>query len=146
MKWGVAVIAAAVPAAAAAQGSERPEILTKLIECRRIDDAGARLRCLDTQVGQLVEAERTREVVIIDRGDAKRPEFTEINSRLKSVNNAGGRWRLTLEDEATWIQADSEELARAPRPGSSIRIRKGVLGSFLANIDRQPAIRVRQVR
>lgn len=170
MKYMFAALALVAPAAGAAQSGERPELLSRLVDCRSITANAERLACYDARVSALDEAERKREVVVVDRAqvrEARRslfgltlpkirlfgdrddapeePEFAQIETTLKEAAQAGGRWRFTLQDGANWVQTDSEELARTPRPGQAIRIRKGALGSFLANIERQPAIRVKRV-
>ncbi|PAX07189.1 hypothetical protein [Sphingomonas lenta] len=170
MKYVIGALALAAAGGAAAQSTERPALLSRLVDCRKLTADAERLRCYDAQVSALDEAERKREVVVVDRAqvrEARRslfgltlpkirlfgdrddgpeePEFAQIETTLKDAAQAGGRWRFTLADGANWVQTDSEELARTPRPGQAIRIRKGALGSFLANVERQPAIRVKRV-
>lgn len=170
MKYVIAALALAAPGATAAQSNERPELLSRLVDCRRLSADAERLSCYDARVSALDEAERKREVVVVDRaqvrearrslfglalpkirlfgdreGAPEEPEFSQIETTLKSAQQLGGRWQFTLADEARWIQTDGEELARTPKPGQTIRIRRGALGSFLANVERQPAIRVKRV-
>lgn len=156
--------------AAEAQETERPAVLRQLFECRRIAGVAERAACYDGRVDALERAERARDLVVVDREQVRRtrrslfgfnlprlrlfgrdddsrdePEFRELNTAIKSASRAGGGWSFTLEDDARWVQADNLELAREPRPGQRIRIRQGALGSFLANVDGQVAIRVRRV-
>ena len=81
-------------------------------------------------------------------GDDNEEEgVSEIQSTVHSATqNALGKWIIRLEDGARWIQIDSRELARDPRPGLPVRIRRAAMGSYLANVDNQIAIRVRRVQ
>jgi hypothetical protein len=84
---------------------------------------------------------------IFGNSEAERREaeaFTEIESTIKSARMTNYHWSVTLEDGARWVQIDSKTLARDPRPGQKIRIRKAALGSYLANINGQIAIRMRR--
>ena len=164
------VAVAGHPAVAADPAKPRTPILAKLVECRTIAADAARLACYDVQVRQLDQAERNEEVVVVDRtairkarrslfglalpdlsifGDRDergKPEeegVSKLETTIKRAEqNSRGRWLLTLEDGGRWIQADTKTLARSPRPGMTIVIRKAAMGSFLANIDKQIAIRV----
>lgn len=158
--------------AAAQDGEKRPEIYTRLIDCRSVADPAARLACYDAQVAALDQAEKDRQLIIVDRaqvrearrglfgltlprlsifgdGDRERAEaeeFTSIETTIKSARTDGrGRWNIILEDGARWVQVDSRELSIDPRAGHKIQIRQAALGSFLANVSGQTAIRVRRV-
>lgn len=161
---------AASPLAAADAPKPRTPLLAKLVECRSITDDTGRLACYDLQVKQLDQAERAEEVVVVDRTQIRKarrslfgltlpdlsifgdrddrgaPEeegVSKLESTIKSAaQNGNGRWVLTLEDGARWVQVDTRTVPRSPRPGMPIIIRKAAMGSFLANIDKQIAIRV----
>ncbi|MES3099800.1 hypothetical protein [Sphingomonas faeni] len=166
-----AMIAAATwPAFAADRAKPRAPIFAELIECRSIAADAGRLACYDRQVKQLDQAEQSQDVVVVDRTQIRKarrslfglalPDLSifgdrdergapdeEGVSKLESTiklarQNANGRWMLTLEDGARWIQVDTRTVGRSPRPGMPIVIRKAAMGSFLANIDKQIAIRV----
>ncbi len=85
---------------------------------------------------------------------AKRPEaeknerapFTPVDTPLTGAHLAGGRWLFTTETSGVWIQAEAAELGRTPRIGDRFRVRRGVIGGYLANIGTGPAIRVRSVQ
>ncbi len=144
-----------------------PEAYRALIDCRGLTDPAERLACYDRQVARIEQAQVAGDLVVTDRAsirEAKRGLFgfklpglnifknadgddEEIESTITGVGSLQyGAWRLTLADGAVWEQTDSSQLALEPKRGSKIRIRKGALGSFRANIDRQPAIRVRRVQ
>ena len=155
-------------AAVAQEGEQRPEVLKKLVDCRAVADDGARLACYDAQVLALDTAEKDRQVIVVDREqvrearrglfgltlpnlaifdgpDEDKESFAEIETTIKSAReNARGRWTFVLEDGARWVQLDSRELPVHPRAGHPIRIRQAAMGSYLANVNNQIAIRVRR--
>jgi hypothetical protein len=152
--------------------SLRPEAVTRVFDCRTLQAAEERLACYDREVGALQAAEAAREVVVYDReqvrktrrslfgitlpnlnifggGDDDQEEgegFTQIESTIRSITQDGrGRYLVTLEDGARWAQIDNRELSATPRHGQPIRIRRAAMGSYLANIGGNVAIRVRRV-
>lgn len=82
------------------------------------------------------------------RGEKKdeRGALTEIEATITAARMVrGAGWRLVLDDGSIWVQTEALTLRRDPRPGMKIRIRRGAVGSFLANIEGQTAVRVRRV-
>jgi hypothetical protein len=74
------------------------------------------------------------------------PPPKSIDTSIKSVaTTADGKWVMVLADGARWQQIDSRILARDPKPGMTIGIRRAAMGSFLANVAGQPAMRVRRL-
>lgn len=153
--------AAMVGGSAQAQsGAQRSDALVPLIACRSLADA-ERLACYDRQVALLDEADRSREIAVVSgkQVDREKPRFLgldvegdtggtprkELDAALVSASVANGRLLLRLDNGTTWRQTDAVQLARTPQAGQRIRIRKAALGSFLANVDGQVAIRVRRV-
>lgn len=169
--FAVMLTAATAPAFAQETPRERPEALNRVINCRAIQPAEERLACYDREVAAFDTAESSNEVVVMDRQQVRRTRRTlfglvlpdlgvfgdnnadpeeavaQIEATIQGANqNALGKWVITLEDGARWIQSDSRNLARNPRNGMTIRIRRAAMGSYLANIDGQIAIRVRRER
>lgn len=171
----VAAITATPASAADKLARPPPAVMRKLLDCRSLSDAAQRLACLDTGVAALAEAVEKRDVLVADReqvraarrglfgialpsfklfGDGKEDgEDTDDQGTLKQIEaklasaraGAGNNWRLVLDDGSVWVQTDGGTLARDPRPGMPIRIRRAAVGSYLANIDGQIAVRVRRV-
>lgn len=163
----LAAAGAAGPALAAEPARARE--FQKLVDCRAIADAAGRLACFDRAVTGLVAAEARRDVVVIDRArvrTARRTLFglsvpdlgifggggeeeegvSRIESKLRAASRGSdGKWLFRLEDGAQWAQTDTARGSFDARPGQSIVIRKAAMGSFLANIDKQTAIRVKRV-
>lgn len=156
-------------AQAADPKTERVAQLQSLIECRSLSDPSARLDCYDKQVSAFEHAERAGEVAVFDKTriraarrtlfgltlpsfdlfgekDQNEDGVTRLESTLKQVSrNADGRWQFVLEDGARWVQIDSRNLPVTPRPGHGIAIRRAAFGSYLANVNKQIAIRVQRL-
>lgn len=161
---------ALLPAGAVAQNPGReapPAPFARAIQCRAIPNAQERLACYDREVAALEQAERSSEIRVVDRqqvrrtrrtlfgltlpdmnifgGDNDGEAVTEITSKLRSVSqDANGKYLFELEDGARWRQIDTRNLVN-PRAGQPIRIRRAAMGSFLANVGSQTAVRVRRV-
>lgn len=162
---GLCLVAAAMPVAAKDDkdiAGPPPAVFQAVIDCKAIADAAARLACYDKAVGALDAARATNELVVTDRatvreakrglfgldlpslklfGDGKDEEVTEIEGKITAIRLAKDGFPVfTLEDGARWKQTDGRNTY--PKPGSVVRIRKASLGSFMANVDGQPAVRV----
>ena len=173
-KLALAMALAATPVAIFAKdkGEARPELFQKVIDCRAITDATARLACFDTQVANLDAAETRQDVVIVDKAQVKKAKRTlfgltlptlaifggktddkaatadqsdeAIETVIKSAYvNRLGKLTIIIDDDAKWVQIDTR-VVNTPKPGQSIRIRRESLGSFFANINKQAAIRMRR--
>lgn len=163
----VAVAAASVLSGQTPPAQERPEVLAGLMACRGIADNAARLACFDRAAGVLDTAERTGEVVVLDRegvaetrrqlfgfempslprlfGAEGAVEINSIDSTLQSASLVGeGRWVFRLADGSVWRQIDSERVRFENRPGQPVEVRKASLGSFLMTVGGSRAVRVRR--
>jgi hypothetical protein len=163
------IAAGALAGTAGAQTAPReapPAAFARAVQCRTIADAQQRLACYDREVAALEQAERTAEIRVVDRQQVRRTRRTlfgldlpdvdlfgggdddavsEVNSTLRSVTQTGlGKWIFELEDGARWVQIDSLNISPDPRAGHTIRIRRGAIGSFLANVNGRRAVRVRR--
>jgi hypothetical protein len=152
--------------ASAPKAPGRAELVKALSACRALTDPTERLACFDKTAAALDEAQTKGDVVIVDRhevqevkrqafgfsldalsvfdkGGKAAPEDTSINAVAKAaVQNATGKWIITLEGGAVWRQIDTDTLNIDPHPGSKVHIRRASLGSFLMSIDGQNSIRV----
>jgi hypothetical protein len=167
-----AALAAIVGPAAAQRprpGQESPAVLSRVVQCRTIASEAERLACYDREVAAMQAAQTSGELVAMDRGQVRRTrrslfgltvpnlgifgddnEDEEAASRIESTvrsatQNGLGKWIIEIEDGARWLQIDSMNLNVPPRPGQPIRIRRAAMGSYLANVNNQTAIRVRRI-
>lgn len=165
------VLSLAVPAAAQPAPAARAGALKALADCRAVTDSTARLACYDAAAAQLDEAERTGEVVVLDREQvrtAKRDAFgfsipsfprlfdrderqasEEVNTLASEVASASkdafGRWSVSLKNGQQWRQTDSKTIFRV-RTGDAVEVRRGLVGSFFIRIGGQPGVRAERVR
>ena len=73
-------------------------------------------------------------------------EQTELRASVAAVERAGaGLWRFELSDGTVWELTEMRRNFRIPRVGDDIAIRRGSLGAFYLDADRQPTIRIRRV-
>ena len=163
----VSMAAQAAPKPPANLNDRRAGALEALSACRAVSDPAARLACYDSAAGRLDEAEKTGEIVVVDRkqaGEVRRQAFgfaipslalfdkaedAEKLDRVESIltaarQGADGKWSLKLENGAVWRQTDTESLVREPRPGSRVAIKSAALGSYLMSIDGQRSFRARR--
>lgn len=150
------------------QEAASPLAYERLLQCRSTSDPEARLACYDSNVLALQQAKERRELVIVDReevreakkglfglklpelrlfGSGQDEDVTELEATIASARQyTPGRWRIVLQDGATWDQIDDAVLSRTPSNGQKIVIRRAALGSFKAKINNQPGIRVRRTQ
>lgn len=162
----------AVPAPARAQsqaGSANASTPLRALEgCRVLSADAARLACYDRVAAELTAAERSGEVVVVDREQVRAARRQAFGFNLPSLDlfgrrgatieavdraalvlarayqDADGKWVMRTQEGQVWRQTDTERLARAPRAGSKAEVRRATLGSYLMNVDGQRAIRVRR--
>ena len=137
-----------------------------MLACRSVADSAARLACYDGNAVKLSSAVTKRELVVIDRVQAREasrslfgfsiPNFgglfgggnegvNEINSTISAIGyNAEGGLVLTLADGSAWSQTDSVSTF-APRRGDKVRVVRGTLGSFFVKTDRTATFRAKRV-
>ena len=161
----VALVAAALALpVCASEPPARAASFQQVLDCRAVKGDAERLACYDAAAGRLDAAETRGDIVVIDRAQASAahreafglqlPSLDFVTKALKpdevsvltgSVRGAradvNGNWTLSLEGGAVWRQI-SGQLLKAPRAGSKVRIRKGMIGSYLMNVDDQPSIKV----
>lgn len=174
-KSSLAVAAALAASAAVAQKvPQGSPFINDVTGCQAITDPAQRLACFDASVAKLKTATEQREVVVVDReqvrktrrslfgfsfpdlpkifgggdGDdeADEPEFKQLESTIVKVGSQGnGKWIMVLPDGAAWQYTEVNRNVE-PEAGDKILIKKAALGSFMANIDGQRAVRVQRIR
>ncbi|WP_395644481.1 hypothetical protein [Terricaulis sp.] len=162
----------AIAGAASAQEQQaQPQVLSQVYACAEIQDQAQRLACYDSAVGRLQQAQRSGDLVAVDRGqaetiqregfgfslpslprlfgnaqDGELQQVEEIASEVTRVSRRGdGTATITLANGQVWQQIDHES-SRSLRDGGHVTIRRATLGSFLMHVDAGgPALRVRRV-
>ena len=148
----------------ASEPPARAASFQQVLDCRSVKADAERLTCYDAAAGRLDEAEHRGDIVVIDRAQAsaahreafglllpsldfvtkalKPDEVSVLTGSVRAVRaDVNGNWTLSLEGGAVWRQI-SGQLLKPPRAGSKVRIRKGMIGSYLMNVDDQPSIKV----
>lgn len=160
--WMIALIAS-LSWAGAAQGQapgDASPYLGALASCRSVADATERASCYDRAYDALVQARARKDVVIMEREDVRRarrglfgfsvprlpflggggddPEQPEkLESTIRSVAATGyGRWRIVLEDGATWETTEPLGAFGPPRAGQAITIIHGALTNYFVSFGR----------
>lgn len=146
-----------------------PEVVRKLMNCRTMTDAATRLACYDQQTAALEAATRSREIVISDKNavqaarrglfgfaapigrlmgfgdDDKAEEISQIETTVAGVRRGANGWRLEFADGSTWEQNDTRDFVLSPKPGNTVRISRGALGTYFVSVQGQRAIKMRRV-
>jgi hypothetical protein len=164
---------AAAPAQRAAPpgAQQRPELFEALVRCRAVAEDAARLRCFDGAAAALEQAAARRDVVVVDRAqvrESRRRLFGLTIPRLPVFGGGGdgrededevstvegviasadqndlGQWYIRLREGGLWVQTDHNLMALPPRAGQPVTINRGMMGSFMMRVGRQPGIRVRR--
>lgn len=142
----------------------------ELLACRALADDAARLQCLDSRAAELAQRLERGDVTVATRAEVARAQAAQfgrsapasappepsrqaapqpprsIETTIRSASRtADGKWVMVLADGARWQQIDGRTLAQDPRAGMRIAIRRAAMGSFLANVAEQTAIRVRRL-
>lgn len=162
----VTLVASGVASAASAAKASPPraEAYQQVLDCRAVKTDAERLACYDTAAGKMDAAESRGDLVVIDRAQASAAHREAFGLQLPSLDfvtkalkpdevdrltgtvraaraDVNGNWTIGLDGGAVWRQI-SGQLLRAPKVGSKVSIRKGMIGSYLMNVDEQPSIKV----
>lgn len=143
----VAFASVAGALALAAPGAAKSKIngdklLDELEACKALADTGARLACYDQKVEELKIARADNKHFLAP--EARAP-FEPINSKAVSVAELQpGTWLLVLADHSVWRTHD--DVRFIPRAGDAVRVVKAAMGSFMANIGKESAVRVQPMQ
>ena len=158
------------PAAAQtpAPGASTP--VARVMECRRLPDPEARLRCYDGTVDSLSKALSGGSLVVVDREDIRRTRrslfgFTlprlpffkgdnsqddtpdEIIATIASVRALpNDMWAIVLDSGAVWQTVQEGGKQSSPKAGQKIKIKSGALGSYRVSVAGRPGLRAMRVR
>lgn len=159
-------LAAAVPASAQTlPKTAPPKLFQQVIECRTIQDSAQRLACYDRNVAALDTAQKSNELYVADKaamkearrglfgfslpkmkifGDEDLGDLDELETTIAAVSSGQRGYVFTLPDGARWAQSDKKYMDK-PKVGAKIRIKKAMLGSYMASINKKPGFRVERI-
>lgn len=168
---GIGLVSVALGAqTAAAQNASDVHISPRfaaLNQCQSIRDTTERLACFDLAARDINAAMRAGELVVIDRAQAEEASRQNFGSSIATVDRlmpprdgqridaiettlvrasqiADGRWVFVLADGSVWNQIDTDRARLRPSPGTPVRVRRALLGSFLLTVGDSAAFRVRR--
>ena len=164
--FAVLGMVAAVPASAQDMPkTAAPKLFEDVVQCRSIQDSAQRLACYDRGVAALDTAQKSNELYVADKaamkearrglfgfslpklkifGDQDLGDLDELDTTIAAVSTGQRGYIITLPDGARWMQTDKKYMDR-PKIGAKIRIKKAVLGSYMASINNKPGFRVERV-
>jgi hypothetical protein len=169
---GLAAVVASSPAAAQASAPAASTPVAQVMECRKLADPEARLRCYDGTVDSLSKALSGGSLVVVDREDVRRtrrslfgfslpklPFFKGDNSQddtpdeiiatIKSVRplpQGNDMWAIVLDSGAEWHTVQEGSSQSEPKAGQKIKIKSGALGSYRVSVSGRPGLRAIRVR
>lgn len=149
----------------------RPALIKGLYDCQSIANNQERLACFEEAVRAIQNAEERRELSFADREqvrEAKRGLFglgnirlgifsrsdsggdedqlNEIEANVASITKGrDGKLLIRLEDGVLWAQTDTEKVRIRELGAKIVRIRRGTLGNYVAQLDGGSTIRVRRI-
>lgn len=158
------------PAVAQTSAPAASTPVAQVMECRKLADPDARLRCYDGTIDSLSKALTGGSLVVVDREDIRRtrrslfgftlprlPFFKGDNSQddtpdeiiatiasVKALPN--GMWAIVLDGGATWNTLQDGSAQSDPKAGQKIKIKSGALGSYRVSISGRPGLRAMRVR
>lgn len=163
----------AVICAGTAQGQRRsadvgtPAQVQRLMACRAIASPEERLACFDRETSAMAQAIASKDLVFVDKEKARAAsrglfgfsipnfgglfggdenEIKQIESTVtKSGRNPEGGWVFYLADGSIWSQQDDWPLGLPPERGDRVVVSKGLLGSFVLRLNKQPGIKVKRI-
>ena len=161
---GLLAPAASALAARAPSVASRTAVAQAISDCRKVEDKDARLACYDRAADAFEQAQAAGQVVVMDRAQVhevkrqafgfsmpslnlfgrgpKEEEITRVSLKLSGAHQDGdGKWVMTTDENAVWRQIDTADVFDPPHAGSTLAVRRGVLGSFFCNVDNDAAMR-----
>lgn len=167
-----AVLALAGTAVIAADAPPLARLYTVLQACRGVTDSAARLACYDKAVAALDAAEKSQEVVIVDRQEVQKARKGLFGFNLPRIGFLAGRdgnaddqadeqqlddtvtkvqslpygkWRVTVASGGVWETLETDSRFTDPRPGAAVHLSKGMIGSYFLQIGKGRAVKARRV-
>jgi hypothetical protein len=171
---GLGSLGAAILLASSSVAAKQPEAgppppqVNALLACRGITDSAGRLACFDRTAASIGEAVAKKDIVVYDResvrktkrglfgfsipnlgifgDDSDEVEVKQIDGEIVSTAfNADGGYIFRLADGSRWSQMDGKPIALPPENGDKVVVKKGVLGSYMLSVAKQPGVKVKRI-
>ena len=145
-----------------------PAQIQQLMACRAMTDSTQRLACFDRESAAFQQAVAAKDLVFVDRerakatrrslfgfsmpsfgglfGDDDEEAIKQVESTVASAGrNGDGGWTISLADKTVWTQTNDAMLARSPKTGQKVVIKRGLLGTYYLSVNGQPGLKVKRV-
>jgi hypothetical protein len=139
--------------ASAADGASPEARWNAVVACAGRSDERERHACVDEvlrRAGVLTAAQDERDERQRFGRKAAPPAEAEteaVNVRIQAASEGrDGRWSFTTEDGAVWRQTEDRNFAVTPQAGHTLTINKGMLGSFLCEVNGKSPFRCARSR
>ncbi len=118
-----------------------------LLACGEIAGPTERLACFDRYLA-IARAQGVESAPPLPQTRAKSARPASVREVVSTVGrvlpSGAGRWTIVLADDSVWQSYDAT--AREPRVGQPVHIRRGTLGSYLADIGDAPGVVLKRLR
>lgn len=168
-------LAAAALVATTATAADTPPVArpyTALQACRGIADNAQRLACFDKASAALEAAQKSEEVVIVDRQEVKKarkglfgftmPRIGFLAGRQGNVDDEAdeqqledtvasarslpyGKWRIVLSSGGVWETLEADSRFADPKAGAPVHLSKGMIGSYFLSVGKGRAVKARRI-
>ena len=165
---GVAILLSSPGMAKHVEAGAPPPQVNALLACRSVTDSAERLACYDKAAAGISEAVAKKDIVVYDReavrktkrglfgfslpnlgifgDDSDEVEVKQIDGEIVSTaRNADGGYIFRLADGSRWSQMDGKPIALPPEHGDKVVVRKGMLGSYILSVAKQPGVKVKRI-
>lgn len=172
LRFTIMVAALSAPLAyLSAQQTDRVQTsdsIKPLFSCIDIASDEERLACYDREVRAFSAAKGKGEIIIAERKDVEtarreifglsvsdNPIFGDSNDEgVKSITAVvtsvsqlrDGRWVMTLDTGARWVQTEARRTRRGPKKGQTLEISRGSFGAFKAQPEGGKSFKVKRLR
>jgi hypothetical protein len=162
-----AVLAGLATGPVAAKDTPESPLVSALVACKAELDDARRLACYDRTASALADATAKGQIAVVDREDVRKtrralfgfvmpklPFFSDddsakdtpdvIESTVVSVRaEKYGMFTVVIDGGAIW--RTSEIVRRDPKPGSTVRIKRGAVGGYFIGFDGGIAVRAARI-
>lgn len=148
---------------------QTPAQINALMACRAVADSAERLACYDKAASSIGEAVAKQELVVFDREGVRKTkrglfgfsipnlgifgdddegvEIKQVEGTIASYGfNSDGGYIFRLADGTRWSQMDDKPFAISPRNGEKVVVKRGVLGSYILTVGKQPGVKVKRIQ
>lgn len=166
-------VAGAVLLTTSAAAKDEPvpsPLIAALEKCLTITDNAERLACTDVAARRLIDASRSKDVVVVDREEMKKTrkslfgftlpriglfgkggpdkgeEVDRVEAVIARIAQLGyGKLGFTLEDGARWNTTEAWTDPLPPKPGATLIIKRGIIGSYMVSVKGGRAVRAMRI-